>query len=574
MTEISIPLCIGKPIDGSRATDGEDNIKAATFSRFVLPFAYKIDKISPPAERQKLFYEPEPLDNLSFIKRRKYFSRETALTLYERSIWLDMSDTWQDTPWGKEAVRVTLRGRQFKIGMLPPRIVLFEAATGQQENSLALLSSNKSPQVLHTGFLLVDLYFPLQVEHPELDDLLVLNESFRYFGIPYDEHAELFKRDFGEIPAGYTGTDASTQVKELGKLERYFERWANLLEIPVREGDDWYHLFPGSWAENARRLSYNQKNPDHDNNWLIYADNRCYVWTAALLEKGGETLQQVFYSASAPLTAREYGHWVRLLNVDNPEFTSPEKTHFSVAEFDRNWADERTYKRWQHGGTWYGFCYHCGALIGPAKYLNIFTPYSSYYFDTSLLLFYIRMTLFAFSRKLTNLFQQEQPEDNDWMDSLREMRRQFSRFTILYQFPLLSNQQQSIEMFALNRKHFDIDDFFKEIQQEIDNTHDFLELVEANKLSTAANKLSQIANKLATWGLPLAAGGMVAGIFGMNDFHLVSCRGNCIPWWDIIAEAGVVLVVACMVWLCFWTKGTFFICRLLLSLKRIFKRHS
>ena len=547
MTEISIPLCIGKPIDGSKATDGDDNIQAATFSRFVLPFAYNIDKSSAPAERQKLFYEPKPLDNLSFIKRRKYFSRETALTLYERSLWLDMSDTWQDTPWGREEVRVTLRGRQFRIGMLPPRIVLFEAATGQAENRLALLRREK-PQALHTGFLLVDLYFPWQEEDPELDDLLVLNESFRYFGIPFDKHAELFKKNFGEIPVGYTGKDASTQVKELGKLERYFERWANLLEIPVREGDDWYRLFPESWAVNARKLSYNHKNPDRDNNWHIYAENRCYVWTAALLEKGGETLQQALEPDKTSLKAKEYGHWVRLLNVDNPDFTSPDKTHSSVSGFDRNWADERTYKRWQHGGTWYGFCYHSGALLGSAKYPNIFTPYSSYYFDTSLLLFYLRMTLFAFSRELTKLFQQEQPEDNDWMESLREMRRQFAKFTILYQFPLLSNQQQSIEMFALNRKHFDIDDFFKEIQQEIDNTHDFLELVEANKLGTAANKL-------ATWGLPLAAGGMVAGIFGMNDFHLVSCRENCTPWWDIIAEAGVVLVVVCRVWLYLRKKG-------------------
>ncbi len=102
MPKKKIFLCTGKPVDGSRAADGDDTTHAATFSRFVLPFSYNIQQITEIDQAPELHYQINPLDNLSFLKRGKYFSRETTHTLYERTLWLDMSDEWHNTPWGKE----------------------------------------------------------------------------------------------------------------------------------------------------------------------------------------------------------------------------------------------------------------------------------------------------------------------------------------------------------------------------------------------------------------------------------------------------------------------------------------
>lgn len=510
-----IPLIIGKPGDGSRTE--HENINIATFSRFVLPFAYQITADNW-SHTKDLFYEVHPQKNISFIKRRKYFTGDTALTLYDRALWLDMSDEWSQTTWGKAEVEISIRNRNFKIGMLKPRIILFEAANQEKMNRLAALSKNKEKDnILHTGFLMTDIYFPEQEEKPELDDLLMLNEYFRYFGMPYDSHEKYFKSSFGKMPVNYSLEQDEIKLETLNKLACYFERWNNLLTIPIKQGQSCFQLFPQSWGSNAKKLAYNQGKSNSTENWMIYADNRCYTWTAAFLEDGGKTLQKSFPSEDKTLEAKNYGHWIKLLNVDNPAFCGdPGKTHASPTEFERGWAEERTYKRWEESGAWYGFSYHSAALLSNKEYF-IFSPYSSYYFDTSLLLFFNRMSLFRYSKALTDAVVEKLPEI-ERRNAFRNLRKSFSEFTVLFRFPLLSNQQQSIEMYELNRRYFSIEEFFSEVQQEIDNTHEFVEAVHASKLSSSANRL-------ATWGLPLAAAGVVAAIFGMNinDFNLYDC---------------------------------------------------
>ena len=142
---------------------------------------------------------------------------------------------------------VTLRERPFKIGMLPPQLVLFE---------LPEIKEQKTSTILQTGFLYVDVYFPEQQDnHPQLDDLLVLNEFFRYFGIPYDAHAKIFKNIFANVPIR---ADSNETIASLDELECYFERWANLLEIPIQYNNHYYRLFPQNPAGEASKTGQKQ----------------------------------------------------------------------------------------------------------------------------------------------------------------------------------------------------------------------------------------------------------------------------------------------------------------------------
>ncbi|MCI5167831.1 MAG: hypothetical protein D3903_17515 [Candidatus Electrothrix sp. GM3_4] len=179
-TDCSLGLRIGKPVND------KDTIHPATFTRFVLPFAYKLEEQqAPPPSSSPLHYTLNSLSDLSFLKRKKYFTRETARILYEQALWLDMCADWNETAWGKAEVEIILRERSFKIGMKPPRITLFEAAGGQGgDDTPVRLAAQKEADIRHTGFLQVDLYFPEeQVNTPELDDLLLFNEMFRYYDI-------------------------------------------------------------------------------------------------------------------------------------------------------------------------------------------------------------------------------------------------------------------------------------------------------------------------------------------------------------------------------------------------------
>ncbi len=559
MNQISLPLCIGNPEDYSEINrENKNEFRGATFSRFVLPFSYNIEKILDPnvsSMQAELNYRVTSGDSSSFAQRKKYFTHETALTLYERALWLEMSDKWSDTDWAHEKITISLRNKEFKIGMLPPRIVLFEAlktkrnVKDENKNRLGILSDNDA-NILNSGFLFVDLYFPEQTEVPQLDDLLEFNEHFRYFERPYKSHEKDFGKIFKNVPIDYTDNGATKTIKDMDEFERYFERWANLLDIPLEQDNQFFRLFPEEWAKNARAVSNDNRQTDPNKNWQIYADNRTYVWTAAFLKNGSETLKNQFASNStAEFEPKNYGHWLKLLNVDKPGFDvnktaySPQDTHEDISEFEKNWLDQRTYKRWKHVGTLYGYSYHSGAML-TTKTSNFpsYEVYGGHYFDTTLLLFYIRISLFRFSKELTDIFQYEQGKE--CREKLMELRKRFSAFTALYQFPQVSNQQQSIEMYKLNRRYFSIDKFFNEIQQEINNSHDFLESTQANELNTAANRLAK-------FGIPLAVGALISGIFGMNDFNIFDCAGECDASLDIIAEVGIVLVITFGILACF-----------------------
>lgn len=520
-------LIIGKP----NSDTNKNNENIATFTRFTLPFAFQLQSVENEFNQTDLFYVLNNKTDESFIKRRKYFTHETSDVLYERSQWLSICEAWDQTSWGKAEVIVKLRDQPFKIGMLSPQIVLFETPE---------IKESEKENILQTGFLYVDVYFSeRQDNHPIVDDLLVLNEFFRYFGMPYDKHEEIFKNIFSELPVNAQGNE---KIGLLNKFECYFERWAMMLEMPIKYQDKYYRLFPENWAEAARKWMYNELGSNQLEHWQIYADNRCYVWTVVFLANGGKALKAKFDSDNIEFNAKNYGHWIKLLNVDNPNFDSETKkykdsndTHESVTQFEREWADQRTYKRWESSGTWYGYCYHSTAILAP-PYPNIFGPSTSYYFDTTMMLLYVRMTLFRFSRALSKAVQNsDKKSEEGTMKELRKLRREFSKFTVLYRFPMLSNQQQHIELYEINRKFLDIDQLFEEVHQEVDNTHEFLELVESNTLATAANRL-------ATWGIPLAIGGFIATLFGMSDFHILKCiyqSKDCSVNFDLLVQAVV-----------------------------------
>lgn len=266
-----------------------------------------------------------------------------------------------------------------------------------------------------------------------------------------------------------------------------------------------------------------------DENCLAHVDNRCYVWTAVLINDGGNALNKVFNNPlSSKLQAHHFGHWVKLLNIDSPDNT-PQSTHEKNSDFEKKWAKARTYKRWQKQGNWYGFNYHSGVMLADLSPPYLCRVFREQYFDQTLLLLYLRTTSFRFSRKLSLIIheQQKQPNGkNEWLKNIRQVRREFSHFAILYQFPSLSNQQQAIEMYTLARECLDIDELYREVQEEIANTHDFLEQAETNKLSNAANLLAR-------WGVPIAATSVVASLFGMNEYNfsincIKDCVGNCL----------------------------------------------
>ncbi len=516
---------------------GDPQNEPATFSRFVFPFAYTLQTVTEDASVRKddFRYEVENLEKgaaeqESLQERRDYFTFETQQVLFDRARWLRMNaEAWKDCNWG-QPVLYPCRDKTIEVCMKPPRLVLFECEWPGKN-----AGQERKDTLLQTGFLLVELFFqkPINGCRPDLTDLLEINEIFRCYRRPYKGHWQKFRNLLSNMEQKVTESRAEEEQKgnsrsTIGSYQEeeyqdaYLDRWTQLLDFPVEEPGKSGQLFRLHWKKDQKK----ECSPIElgiDDSWP-YADHRSYVWSAAILDKGGGSLQRAFCTSN--WHAHAYGHWIKLLNVDSPdESLASSKTHNAVRDFERQWAEERTYHRWEQWGTWYGFSYHSGVMLGPPSRedeegpnkkagVPLWQHFRLMYFDMALLLLYIRVTLFRVSRELSAITDEQ--KNSERCRQFTRLRETFILFTIRYQFPLLSNQQQAIEMYDLARKHFDIDELYAEVRREIETAHEFVTINEQKNSTVQAEKLATAANDLTKKGIPLAVAAVVAGIFGMN----------------------------------------------------------
>jgi Mg2+ and Co2+ transporter CorA len=113
-----------------------------------------------------------------------------------------------------------------------------------------------------------------------------------------------------------------------------------------------------------------------------------------------------------------------------------------------------------------------------------------------------------------------------WQENFRMLRRDFALFTNLYQFPLLSNQQQAVEMYSLARKQMDVDSLFEEIEKEIQSSHDYISAVQDQQQAVRMERLTVVA----TVGL------IVALSFGFWSMSIVGKQITEHDWFKKIDE--------------------------------------
>lgn len=402
------------------------------------------------------------LDNSSITgDRRKYFTPETANALYDRALWLKLDGAGQG-PAGTFTFHVDRKAVAVEIA--PPRLVLFEADVRKRK-----------PSVTGTGFLLVDISFPTPKspeQAPTLDDLLVINERFRYWRCPWKGH--LTKTS--QTPSG--DVSYQTLLKQLRSTEGednhpYFDWWEKLLLFPVEVNDVRYRLLSHDAVNESRGWLVSGKGKT---GWIAYSDDRAFVWTCALTP-GGSNDASNFTRTLDPVHGPE---WIRLLNVD--------ATNDEPSLFERKWSKQRTYTRWKHAGTLYGFTMHSGAMLGaPVAGLPTWQHFSELYFDELLLLLYLRVSIFRFKAELAGISEDltQDLRNKAIADRFRDHRALLTFLTNLYRFPLLSSQQPGIEMYACMRDALDIGELFTEVQEEVKTTHEMFELLTTSRMGEA-----------------------------------------------------------------------------------------
>lgn len=521
---------------------GDPSAKPATYTRFILPFSYcPITNKSNEHEDYypEDYYEEETeLENIE--RRKKYLTYETADVLFNRARWFKFKSKKHIHPL-LIPFKSHITNKIINIYIKPPTLVLFEYPEERKFCDKCKVKNDDFCQVdehniLRIGFLIVETYFSDINDSPNIDDLLEFNEIFRYWQPYYKEH----KREMQDrnIPIRF-GSD-ETVNESCNSTDLYFERWSDLLDKPIKYRNRYLGIIPHKWKNEARDYisDKNSKSPG----WAFYSDNRTFVWTCAITEHGGDILRRYFAMPDAK--PWDFGHWIKLLNVDRPGKDFCE-THKST-NFEKQWAEERTYKRWEEWGTFYGFNYQSGAMLGPP--MNdppLWQHFQQMYFDQTLLLLYIRVATFRFCMELNKIsgsaIDKGLRDNPKWRDKFQQIRWSFALFTNLYQFPSFSNQQQSIEMYSIARKYMDIDDLFRETKEEIDNCHEYLVASENIDYS----KRMEYLNRIATIGLVIS---IAISFWGMNILIDDISKGLCIKqkWFWVIVPPIIVIII---IWL-------------------------
>ncbi|KAI9333028.1 hypothetical protein DFJ73DRAFT_799397 [Zopfochytrium polystomum] len=460
-------------------------------------------------------------------------------------------------------------GRTVELRVVGAFLVLFEFPGPVQV---------PKPDLLHHGFLVVDVRFPDAVDvggdgaeqRPlTLEDVLMVNEYFRYYRCPYLFHYNGFREFLADSPLDWRQPSPPPLAKTSGPSRRklrdsllaaYLGRWDWMLACPIKLTDtsggrggrsssvpSLWTLMPAAWISQARdhetslassrnRRPRSYTRPETVCGWLSYADSRAFVWSAVA---GSPARMR---AAGGDGESPPSGAWVRFLNVDSPGTGPPSR-------FESDWAAARTYMRWAPLDSRYGFTDHSGVLWTSDGAGFVVDAFFNVYFDMALLLLYTRAVLFRFSSDLFDLAELTRADPAAGGDGAApgavagaaaaaaqavlgavgvhfsppwhpkkvaehgflRAREQFSRFVDLYLFPLVSNQQQGVELYTLFRTAMDVDVLHAEIKTQVSDSHDFY----SSKVGREQNNVLFMLTIVTFLSIPVSA---MFGLLGASEW--------------------------------------------------------
>lgn len=529
-------------------TAGDPSLGRATFTRFLLPFVWEPEGTLCSAAAGRHFRRAKASDWLHpadlaasslDMQRRRYLTSETDSLLFRHASWFILDDsTGLDAccpkPWRTLMMRSGLaqsrnqeRCRQvpaYQVALRPPALILFESTEEgtQRRRHWKLRGRSGGTNLLRNGFLVHEAYFvPNSTEGippPCLADVLRFNEIFRFWRCPYPEHQIVCGPELKSIAAGVNvGTaDRSENL--------YSAQWSDILELPVAFSD-------GSCRRIVPYGSSDAGNPA----WMINPDDRAFTMPFVVLQDRSDDAKQDSAAQAAQAYqfensefegTRSAGYWAQILNVDRP---SSERWLAEASAFEFEWTNERTYKRWAHYGSLYGYCEHAAAAMVPAASGDnphgeppVGLHFASIYFDVTILLLYLRVSVLRFSKRLHEVTRAAVGDGygvvdgvRTWRKEFHEIRWQFLLLENLYQYPHLSNQQQHLEMYALQRRVMDVTELYQEIDKEVRASDEFVN----NELDSERNELAANLSVIATFGLAAALA------LGWMDAHSESQSG-------------------------------------------------
>ena len=168
---------------------------------------------------------------------------------------------------------------------------------------------------------------------------------------------------------------------------------------------------------------------------------------------------------------------------------SPESNYRYEEEFMKKLLAQNTYKRWEHYNTKIGFSRYSGTFLYFGHKEFLYRPFASMYYQMFLLIVYYRACLLQFADQIALVskgfldkdIKRSKPPPT-FLKQLCNLHGRFMKFMNIYWFKEVTNQDQGIELFALMRRAFDLDDMYTQVKEEIERADDFAQLLHQKKI--------------------------------------------------------------------------------------------
>lgn len=224
--------------------------------------------------------------------------------------------------------------------------------------------------------------------------------------------------------------------------------------------------------------------------------------------------------------------WYRFMFVDSDSCTCLND------EMRYNLLKKHTYPRWEgrkslYGCTRYSMMYL--ADTGAPDYL--FTTFETIYARMVELVLMQRASMLRFSEEVTKVSYLSNKEIEVISKRVSSLYKEYIHFVNQIYFREVTAQEQGIELYDMLQKNLQMEEYVKDLDEEIGELHQYISLMDDRD----RNKKATLLNNLATFFLPIS---VITGFWGMNKIYDVI--GATDFEWQVVT-----LIVGALVALCF-----------------------
>ena len=241
------------------------------------------------------------------------------------------------------------------------------------------------------------------------------------------------------------------------------------------------------------------KSDQNKGNFTPLLDDRMFVYS--FFSFAGE-----FHKTNIGISNYE-SYLTQMIYVDKPQ-----KEVRYERKFLRNCITPLTYKRWYQYGTQYGYTRFSAIYSGFGAFFKdeTFNHFNKMYYQLTLIALFYRVSLLDFLERLSKTTQCL--IRRFWKDNFNKLRKDFVRFTNIYWFQELTNQDQGIEIFDLHKKAFQFEELYSEIKEEIKHADELMTQIFQRRVTTI--------------GLVLTFLTIIVGCLSINFAHIKDSIGS------------------------------------------------